>query len=189
MTLTLIVLTRKTIMQPIIVANPLDRIVPDLCDALNASANSCSPRKCSKRQSDVARFDPSDLGAALLGWIGLPATSLKLDSSHTDEKCKLDARALHAQGRLMQESPRVPIWDQEPEPIKGWTMEDQRALILAAKEAKLKTAQAPRAYNRSMAEVARQFPHKTLRECEDCFRHVEKSRIVYFGPKKSRDND
>ena len=89
-----------------------------------------------------------------------------------------------AQDGSFNHTAKVPVWDQDPIPLPGWTGTDQKLLMLAAKEEKLRAMQDPKRIRRKLEKISKQFPHKTFKECEQCFRHVEACKVVYFGPKK-----
>jgi hypothetical protein len=171
-------------MQPTVVPN-FDRIIPDLYDAAITSAFMCSGSKPPEARQE-ASAQPFNLGTTLLRLIGFPAEpniSVSRDLEHQ----------LRQQGQehflLTKESSKVPVWEREPAPMKGWSKEDQSAMIRATKDAKLKYGKKSHIFRREMAKIARQFPHKTLQDCEDCFRHIESSRIAYFGRKDSKDSN
>jgi hypothetical protein len=67
----------------------------------------------------------------------------------------------------------------DPEPIQGWTIDEQQILI---KELR-KNPKAPRSA-KSMKDiysaVQNSMPEKSRHEIEDCYRHLQMNRIVYF---------
>ena len=87
------------------------------------------------------------------------------------------------------DSAHLPSWKREPNPLPGWTSEDQHALILGSKHhLKERSSIAIRGIHDEFAHwqyvrlVARYVPNKTLEECDLCIKHVERERIAYFGP-------
>ncbi len=84
--------------------------------------------------------------------------------------------------------PQVPSWELEPEPLEGWTIEEQRALEATARaNHKERTLMMGRGLTKETAHwqflrlLARQVPGKSARECERCLQHVEAKRVAYFG--------
>jgi hypothetical protein len=72
-------------------------------------------------------------------------------------------------------------WRQDPHPPKGWTQRDQRVLLSELEQnpfAKRNPEHLKRLFERTHLAI----PHKTIAEIETCFKHIERTRIAYFGP-------
>ena len=89
----------------------------------------------------------------------------------------------------------VPSWEKEPDPIPGWTLEEQRLLIAASKALQNdRILMIERGYSEEMAhweylrQIARRVPGKTAEECNGCLKHVERVRIAYFGTPSQKTN-
>jgi hypothetical protein len=102
---------------------------------------------------------------------------------------------VHAEDRFLKPllhsdcAPHIPPWEREPEPLEGWTKEEQLALATAARANYRERALL---LGRGMTEetahwqflrlLARHVPGKSAQECDRCLKHVEARRIAYFGP-------
>ncbi len=162
-------------MQPASQAQMGQLLDPHFYQNLFHSAMGC----CTSRSRDRADTgEQSNIGAQMFRGIGFPDDPIKVD---------LDGMAKHiwsqVQPKIEQPPERkVPVWEQDPAPLPGWSQTDQRLFIIAAKEAKLKTSQEASRLRRKLEKISRNFPGKSVIDCERCFRHVEASRIAYFGP-------
>ena len=81
-----------------------------------------------------------------------------------------------------------PSWKQDPVPLPGWSVEDQRKLIDAL--SKLPETAKRNAENRhtlfgNLIRPGRPLAGKTLAECESCFQYVQRKRIAFFSSQRS----
>ena len=83
--------------------------------------------------------------------------------------------------------------EREPNPVAGWTLEDQRLLIAADKALQRDRLQLlesgvpeDRVMWNHLRQIARRVPGKSAEECGRCLKHVEKTRIAYFGNKHAK---
>ena len=141
---------------------------------------------CRSRENiEESDAEASNFGSAMLRWMQVPDLPGKVDIGETAIKLLNHIRPANESVQAPATACiKVPIWEQEPTPLPGWTITEQRQLMVAAKEAKLKATQDPSRFRRRLEKISKQFPSTTAKDCEECFRHVESSRIVYFGAKK-----
>ena len=81
--------------------------------------------------------------------------------------------------------PTARSWEREPEPLEGWTFEEQHALAAAARANHTERTRGlteQDAHCHFLRLLVRQVPGKSAAECERCLKHVEAKRIAYFGP-------
>ena len=86
----------------------------------------------------------------------------------------------------------VPSWEKEPDPLDGWTLEDQRLLIAADKELRKNRLAMldlglpeEKVLWEHLRQIARRVPGKSVVECCRCFKYIERTRIAYFGRQSS----
>ena len=139
----------------------------------------CSPRTSHLKSGS----SENDLlwGGSLFSWMTVP------EPPRDEELSIFDATSsANTGGSNSIQGARVPAWKQEPTPLAGWTKASQQQLMQAAKEAKLRAAKGTPYFRKKLGEIAKRFPNKTAKECEECFLHVESSRVVYFGAKTKK---
>ena len=143
----------------------------------------CTCRSRENREEPDA--EASNFGSAMLRLMQVPDLPGKVDIGETAKKLFNHIKPANESSHVPSTACiKIPIWEKEPTPLDGWTITEQRQLTVAAKEAKLKTTQDPSRFRRRLEKISKLFPGKTAKDCEQCFRHVESSRIVYFGAKK-----
>ncbi len=142
------------------------------------SAFGCCTR--SRDESD-AEVRP-DIGSQMIRFLGFPQEPIKVDLGEMAQQILAKVQPSTGTDTLPTER-KIPVWEQDPTPLQGWSETDQRLFILAAKEAKLKSSLETSRLRRKLEKISRKFPGKSIGDCERCFHHVEKSRIAYFGPK------
>ncbi len=86
-------------------------------------------------------------------------------------------------------APHIPPWEREPEPLEGWTTDEQHTLAAAARGNHRERAlllgrglTEETAHWQFLRLLARHVPGKSVQECDRCLKHVEAKRIAYFGP-------
>jgi hypothetical protein len=80
---------------------------------------------------------------------------------------------------------RTPVWEKDPEPLKDWTVEEQKVLMSELKknpEARKCPAQLQRVFERSL----RMLPNKSFEEVQGCYAHLKISSIAYYGAQSGR---
>ena len=97
---------------------------------------------------------------------------------------RIDPAHGSANNGLVSPVPNVPVWDQDPVPLPGWSVNDQKLLIIAANGEKLKATKDKSRFHQKLYKISQKFLDKTTKDCEECFRHVESRKIVYFSVKK-----
>ncbi len=143
------------------------------------SAFGCgAPR--SRHESHTAH--PSDIGSQMIRFLGFPQEPIKVELGDVAKQILANVQP-HTAGGSQPPERKIPVWEQDPTPLKGWTETEQRLFIIAAKESKLKSSLAPSRLRRRLEKISRQFPGKSIGDCEQCLRHIETARIAYFGPK------
>jgi hypothetical protein len=80
---------------------------------------------------------------------------------------------------------QMPNWERDPEPLAGWTLQEQRVLITELNERPIARLDAD-ALQTMCLSVQRTLPHKSLAEIQACYRHLEVMRIAFFWPSASR---
>jgi hypothetical protein len=81
-------------------------------------------------------------------------------------------------------APMARYWEREPEPLEGWTFEEQRALAAAARanhKERTRGLTDEDARCQFLRLLMRHVPDKSASECDRCLEHVEANRIAYFG--------
>jgi hypothetical protein len=76
-----------------------------------------------------------------------------------------------------------------PQPLQGWTTDEQLALIVASKTVKSKRSlmfekcgmTAEIARQKHLLLLSKHVPGKSVQECARCLKHLEASRVAYFG--------
>ena len=79
---------------------------------------------------------------------------------------------------------QVPSWKRPPEPMEGWTVKEQQILIDdldSNPHARNHHGHLERVFERTH----RALPDKTLKQIEQCYRHLQAKRIAYFGAPES----
>ena len=123
-----------------------------------------------------------DIGSQMIRFLGLPEEPIKVDLGEMAQQILEKVQAnTGTETRPLER--KVRVWEQDPTPLQGWSETDQRLFIIATKEAKLKSSLEASRLRRKLEKISQQFPGKSFSDCERCLRHVEKSRIAYFGPK------
>jgi hypothetical protein len=110
----------------------------------------------------------------------------KADKHEALNMCKI---ILTGPGKQASHSnPQVPSWAREPDPIPGWTLEEQRALISATKELQKERQRIQEYYpTEEQAQweylrlIARRVPGKSADDCKQCLKHFQKEHIAFFG--------
>jgi hypothetical protein len=79
----------------------------------------------------------------------------------------------------------ISSWERDPSPMEGWSEEEQQSLIheLSKSPRGLRKCQAHREL--VFSKLVRQrmpLEGRKVLECEECYRHIEANRIVFFGP-------
>jgi hypothetical protein len=81
-----------------------------------------------------------------------------------------------------------PSWKQDPTPLPGWTVEEQRKMIECLKALPEKGKRDSEIRDKFFGQLIRSngpLEGKTLVECDICFKHVERNRIAFFGGRHS----
>ena len=79
---------------------------------------------------------------------------------------------------------QVPSWKRPPEPMEGWTVKEQQILmddLDSNPHARNHHGHLERVFERTH----RALPDKTLKQIEQCYRHLQAKRIAYFGAPES----
>ncbi len=142
------------------------------------SAFGCGTSR-SQDEPDTARR--SDIGSQIIRFLGFPEEPIRVDLGEMAQQVL--AKVQDTGNDAQPPERKIPSWEQDPAPLQGWSKTDQRLFIIAVKEAKLKSSMEASRLRRKLDRISVKFPGKSLGDCEKCFRHVEKSRIAYFGPK------
>lgn len=95
---------------------------------------------------------------------------------------------LKTKGNTKTQVTRHSSWKREPDPMPGWTFEEQRTLIATSRSLQSERAMflkhlgsAERADWEYLRLIARHLPGKSADDCKRCLAHVKKSKIAYFG--------
>ena len=154
-------------------------------NATKSAIEYCTPRsghlKSGSGENDLL------WGSSLFSWMSVPEPP-------RDEELSKVAKTIfnniyesaNTGGSNTTQGVQVPVWKQEPTPLARWTKVSQQQLMQAAKEVKLRAAKGTPYFRKKLGEIAKRFPNKTAKECEECFLHVESSRVVYFGAKTKK---
>ncbi len=140
------------------------------------SAFGCS---ASRDQDDLG--GQSDIGSQMIRFLGFSEEPIRDDLGQMAQQILVEVQPKTTDSRPPVR--KIPVWEQDPVPLKGWSETDQKLFIIASKEEKLKSSLEFSILRRKLEKISRQFPGKSINDCERCFRHVESSRIAYFGPK------
>jgi hypothetical protein len=81
------------------------------------------------------------------------------------------------------QAPLVPVWMKEPTPLAGWTRQHQQVLLIELKQHPA-ARKNPNVLKLVFEKTHRALPSKSVEDIEKCYRHIENSRIVYFGSGK-----
>ena len=134
----------------------------------------------------------------------IPAHEKAIDGGQTKEtqKEKNAKHATHRRVDLMEgrqdlskskkntktQAPQYSSWKREPDPMPGWTFEEQRTLIATSRSLQSERAMLlkhlgteERAHWEYLRLIARHLPGKSADDCKRCLAHVKKSKIAYFG--------
>jgi hypothetical protein len=164
------------------------------CENLIGSLFFCEAIKCTPSTSDP---NPNKSGSQnLTGTTRAPRSCLPSSDSHHASKAQNITNFDELLGKKSlkplphtDRAPQVPSWEREPEPLEGWTIDEQQALEAAARTyQRERTLMLGRGLTEENAHwqflrlLARQVPGKSAKECERCLKHVEAKRIAYFGP-------
>ena len=76
-----------------------------------------------------------------------------------------------------------------PKPLLGWTSDEQLSLIVASKTVSSKRlimSKNPKwtkemAHHKFIQLISEQIPGKSAQECARCLKHLDASRVAYFG--------
>ena len=71
-------------------------------------------------------------------------------------------------------------WIKVPDPLPDWTSEEQQAIVDIMNEFP-KACSDSTQFERALQKAMKQFPHKNEQKFIQCFRHIQKSRVAYFG--------
>ena len=143
------------------------------------SAFGCGTSRPRDQDDSGERFD---VGSQVIRFLGFPEEPIKVDLGEMAQQIIAKVRPnTGADTRPLERN--IPVWEQDPTPLPGWSETDQRLFIIAAKKAKLKSSLEPSILRQRLEKISRQLPGKSIGDFEQCLRHVETSRIAYFGPK------
>jgi hypothetical protein len=88
---------------------------------------------------------------------------------------KLEMSKPHAQLKPRNPSPGY----KDPEPIKGWTIDQQQTLIKELRK-NPKARKSADSLKELFLTVQSSMPEKSRHEIEECYRHLQANRIAYF---------
>jgi hypothetical protein len=75
---------------------------------------------------------------------------------------------------------RSSSWIEVPDPLPGWTMEEQHAFLDILK-AHPKAGRDHVQLELVMVKALKRIPTKTIADFQQCFKHLDASRIAFFG--------
>ena len=152
------------------------RLDPSNYQNLFLSAFGCSCSR-SRNECDNEERPSPDVGSQII-------RSIKVDLGGMAQQLLAKFRPnTESETDSRSQERKIHVWEQDPAPLQGWTETDQRLFIIAAKKAKLKSSQEPSILRQRLEKISRQIPGKSISDFEQCLRHIETSRIAYFGPK------
>jgi hypothetical protein len=73
-------------------------------------------------------------------------------------------------------------WIEVPPPLKGWTQEEQQIFMDILHEFP-KAGRNPTHLELALVKAKKKLPVKTAADCHQCFKHLQASRVAYFGKK------
>ncbi len=79
----------------------------------------------------------------------------------------------------------ISSWGKDPSPMQGWSVEEQQSLIHELSKSPRGLRKFPEHRELVFSKLVRQrmpLEGRSVLECEECYRHIEANRIVFFGP-------
>ena len=103
------------------------------------SAFGCGTSR-SGHESDTE--ERTDIGSQMIRLLGFPGEPIKVDLG---EMAQQILTRVHPGTGADSRPPerKIPVWEQDPAPLQGWTETEQRFFIISAKEMKLKSSLEP----------------------------------------------
>jgi hypothetical protein len=144
----------------------------DSSPCLDLNCNTRPARKNrAERHVEQEKFEmlsADDFGQRLDGFICTP----RKQAAHKLELSKVPAQ--------LKPRSQIPAGFKDPEPIKGWTIDQQQILIKELRK-NPKARKSADSLKEVFLTVQKSIPEKSRHEIEECYRHLQTKGIAYFS--------
>ena len=159
---------------------PSDCGLQSMCCTIAGSAHEAKGKRRSQKSGLMRGFQMVNSPAKLSSNQSTAGYDLQASPPNSKAASPNQSSAIK-KNRDSIEQAAAPVWLRDPEPLSTWTVEQQRVFITQLDDHPWSRNHSHH-LQKAIEKTHRLIPEKSIREIEECYKHLQAKRIAYFGP-------